>query len=877
MRYIFGKWESDNKQLEVNDVIEICAEAETKRKTLAAYPLDKIFVLLEKVRQKWIDENNEIRQIAQKNLPQETGFSPEMIKIGLDAMGTVLDPLLLRKKIKTELRGIPKLGEWKYCASTNTALAWHPIGAILHILSGNVFLVALGSLVEGLITGNVNIFKMSGGETVFLPLLIKSLIESDDDGVVSKSISCVNYSSSQEDVIAAFKKGVDGIVVWGGEDAVKAYRNNLTAKTKLIVFGPKLSFSIVTQKGIAALGLPRISQKLAEEISIWDQNACTAPQICFVEGESEARNTAIALSKSLEDHAKTLPSGEISIDAACEIRKMRTVFEIAQARNESLLFESSKGLDWTVIVEKDLSIEPSPLHRTIKIVPYHGMEEILTQMENMRGYIQTVGVCASQKEQLVISKYLAQNGALRVVSLGQMAGGEIDDPHDGSYDLPQFVNIVFNRMPDADEEFEPIDYMRNGDRAAVINERLRHLILHAKKSVFYNKRLHGIKIESCDDLEKIPVLTRDEMEENMSPRGNGLCTGDYSGGYVSRSGGTTGEPKFSIYDGADWDSMIGNAVRVLRGAGIKRGDRLANCFIAGDLYGSFVSFDHINYRIGVTTFAFGSDVKPDVFLDTWRKFKINVIQGVPTIIIPMLRMVKNIEPAFTIEKVLYAGSPMSRTDLTWLHEELKTKRVASVIGANDGGQIAFQCAHMEGKLHHAIDDFNYIEIVDDSGKRVPIEEPGKIVITSLLKFAFPLIRYEIGDEGRIVSGECRCGRTIRTLEYLGRADDVVSIGLLNIYHRNFKNAIQELPVSELQIVAKSYGGKEEVILKIESENSGDQLRAKIYDTLISKDLKLKDRLNKGVLKMEIECYKPGEIPRNPRTGKLKAIIDERIS
>ena len=35
-----------------------------------------------------------------------------------------------------------------------------------------VFLVGIGSLVEGLLTGNVTILKMSSGEKVFLPLLI---------------------------------------------------------------------------------------------------------------------------------------------------------------------------------------------------------------------------------------------------------------------------------------------------------------------------------------------------------------------------------------------------------------------------------------------------------------------------------------------------------------------------------------------------------------------------------------------------------------------------------------------------------------------------------------------------------------------------------
>ena len=78
----------------------------------------------------------------------------------------------LEKKLDRELRGVWP-GEWSLNSRTRTNLGWQPLGTVLHVLSGNVFLVGLGSLVEGLITGNVNILKMSSGEKIFLPKLIR--------------------------------------------------------------------------------------------------------------------------------------------------------------------------------------------------------------------------------------------------------------------------------------------------------------------------------------------------------------------------------------------------------------------------------------------------------------------------------------------------------------------------------------------------------------------------------------------------------------------------------------------------------------------------------------------------------------------------------
>ena len=150
------------------------------------------------------------------------------------------DADVLRRKMDAELPGHEGLG----------ACRWEPLGAVLHVLAGNVFVGAAGSLVEGLLTRNVNILKMSSSEGVFLPILIDSLRECDEDGVISKSLAVVQFGQKQADVIEVFKRDVDGIVVWGGESAVRGWRDGLPARTRLIVFGPKLSAAVVTRQGL---------------------------------------------------------------------------------------------------------------------------------------------------------------------------------------------------------------------------------------------------------------------------------------------------------------------------------------------------------------------------------------------------------------------------------------------------------------------------------------------------------------------------------------------------------------------------------------------------------------------------------------------------
>ena len=142
----------------------------------------------------------------------------------------------------------------------------------------------------------------------------------------------MDYSSYPDGRHGTFKAEVDGVVVWGGKDAVEAYRNQLPARTKCIVFGPKLSVAVLTERGIKRLGVDETATRLADEISIWDQNACTAPQMCFVEGEKNARLLVESLAARLEEEeSETLPCGPADVDTAVEIQKVRGISEMEEA------------------------------------------------------------------------------------------------------------------------------------------------------------------------------------------------------------------------------------------------------------------------------------------------------------------------------------------------------------------------------------------------------------------------------------------------------------------------------------------------------------------------------------------------------------------
>ena len=870
-RFLFNRWEVGGP-ITQDMARDINLEAARSREFARDMHLDLVFQVFDSVRHKWKDPNYPRRRKMIEVLPAYTGFSKEMIRLGLDAIFSLFEPEPLREKLHNELMGIPLVHNYQYRPDSNTALKWQPIGSIFHVLSGNVFLVGPSSLIEGVLTRNVSLLKMSSQETVFLPEFIESLLESEAElgltGLITRSLAVFEFGSHQTDVIEEFKKHVDGIVIWGGESAVQAYRGSLPARTRAIVFGPKLSVGLVLKSGIDAKGIDDCADQLASELAIWDQNACTAPQLCFVESYQAAEQLANALPKYLSKWQEEIPAGNLDPNQAAEIRKLRSIFEIAKGRSEKMLLESPENLDWTVILDTEVEIEPSPLHRTIKIIPFESLDDVLGKIGNYRAYIQSVGLWAAKPQFFELADSLGKLGVLRIVSLGEMSGGGVDDPHDGAYDLPQMLNLVVHRVTNATQRI--FTSLPNGEKKNIIDSRLREMIAIARTKSVYKDILPSRPIRSVDDLQYCKVMSRADLDHFFSH--HIVDETKMSGGFVTRSGGSTGIPKFSYFNKLDWELMLISASEVFRSCGFGPEDRVANCMGAGDLYGGFISFSHVFYKIGAATFPFAGTFTADSFITLWRGFHINALVGVPVSFMPMLRECKNMEKDFHIEKIMYAGQPMSDVDRTWLREVLGAKLISSIVGTTEANHIAYQDSSCTSLFHKLIDDYNYVEVVDKNGRQVSPGSIGDILITTLQKSTLPLIRYAIGDQGRLIIDD----EGNRMIEYLGRSDDIMSIGYMNIQYCDFEKPLAELGASAVQLIGQFENGFEQIRVNIEVEHPGTKFETEALQTLYEKVAELERFVRANKVKVLVRSHGIGSLPRNPRTGKLKAMIDERF-
>jgi phenylacetate-coenzyme A ligase PaaK-like adenylate-forming protein len=97
-------------------------------------------------------------------------------------------------------------------------------------------------------------------------------------------------------------------------------------------------------------------------------------------------------------------------------------------------------------------------------------------------------------------------------------------------------------------------------------------------------------------------------------------------------------------------------------------------------------------------------------------------------------------------------------------------RFVQKYGTSELGVVAGACGHSIGM--HIFEDLFHVEMLR-FGKQAAPGEIGRLAITDLINRAMPLIRYDVGDVGRLHVGPCPCGRRTARLEVLGRGQEIL--------------------------------------------------------------------------------------------------------
>ena len=418
-------------------------------------------------------------------------------------------------------------------------------------------------------------------------------------------------------------------------------------------------------------------------------------------------------------------------------------------------------------------------------------------------------------------------------------------------------------------------------------KKLNELINFARThSPFYRELYKSLK-ETDYNISLLPIVDQKKFWQANQDFGKGVLTSKFENGIVFKSGGTSGNPKYSYFTQEEWNSFTEVSGWGFRYNGIKPGDRIGNLFYSGELYASFIYItDTINKSKTGINFPISGQIPIEKMIKIIKEQNINVLAGVPTTIVNLAEYVKSNQGIkLNLDLILFGGEPFYNDQLKTVQQVFPKVKVHSILYASvDGGELGyFDSGNCSNGEHRCFDQSTIMEIVDEETLEVitEMDKPGKLLITNLNRKLMPLIRYPVGD--RAIWKE-PIGTPNKKFKLLGRSEEGARIGPATLYVQDiisiFKQFEHEVKLLNFQIVITHFDKKDKATIKAVPHNiksDKNELSEQIIDRLYKERTMLKDLLNKNLIHpVALQWCTSKEIKSNPRTGKTKRIIDMRL-
>jgi phenylacetate-CoA ligase len=299
-------------------------------------------------------------------------------------------------------------------------------------------------------------------------------------------------------------------------------------------------------------------------------------------------------------------------------------------------------------------------------------------------------------------------------------------------------------------------------------------------------------LKSLEQISELPFTTKEDLRLNY-PYGM-FAVPMREVVRIHSSSGTTGKPTVVGYTKKDLHNWTQLVARFMTAAGVTADDIVHIAFG----YGLFTGAFGLHYGAE----AIGASVIPisggntDKQLMIMEDYLSSALVCTPSYALTIADRIEKIglDPAkLSLRVGLFGAEPWSEQ----MRQEIQTR--LGIIATDNyglsevmGPGVAGECLCRTG-MHIAEDQF-YAEIIDPAtGKVLPEGEVGELVITSLCKEAFPVVRYRTRDITRLNYDKCDCGRTFTRMEKTrGRSDDMLIIKGVNVFPTQIEEVLFQI-------------------------------------------------------------------------------------
>ena len=361
----------------------------------------------------------------------------------------------------------------------------------------------------------------------------------------------------------------------------------------------------------------------------------------------------------------------------------------------------------------------------------------------------------------------------------------------------------------------------------------------AKNSTYYKKlflqnKLDFSSIKTLEDLTKLPVTTKDDLQKNNN---DFICVNTSKIiDYVTTSG-TTGKPVFFGLTDKDLDRLAYNEAisfacsKVTKNDTIQLMTTIDRRFMAGLAY--FLGAR----KLGASIIRVGAGI-PELQWDSILKFKPTYLIAVPSFLLKLIEYaeINDIDiNKSSVKGVICIGEPLKNQDfsLNVLSKKIKEKwdiQLYSTYASTEMSTAFAECEFQHGGHHHP--ELIIAEILDENDNPVKEGEEGELTVTTLGVEAMPLLRFKTGDIVKALSESCKCGRnTLRLGPVVGRKKQMIKYKGTTIYPPAMHNLLNDFSEIENYIIEIDNNeiGTDKITIKIGAKETSIELLEKLKD------------------------------------------------
>lgn len=329
-------------------------------------------------------------------------------------------------------------------------------------------------------------------------------------------------------------------------------------------------------------------------------------------------------------------------------------------------------------------------------------------------------------------------------------------------------------------------------------ERLQSVLNRVYKNVAFYRSLFDARaivpedVCAMEDFQKLPFTTRRDLTENY-PYGM-FAVPLREVVRIHTATDTTDTPTvvgYSEHDLHAWSALV---ARFLTAGGVTRDDVIQVSFRYGLFSGAFGLHQGAE-QLGASVIPASSE-HTDRQVRIMQDYRTSVLVATPSFALLLADRLETlgIDPKqLMLKRGLFGGEIWSEDTRRQIEQRLFIEAFDNY-GVSElmGPGIAGECAERSGL--HICEDHVLPEIIDpDTGAALPPGQTGELVLTTLTREAFPLVRYRTGDITSLDYAPCACGRTlVRMARIARRSDDIIIVKGVNIVPQQIEKVLTDI-------------------------------------------------------------------------------------